>query len=213
MMRLSKKSRVRPFGLVAVGVTTFSLVLCRCASHQEFSDPETLATYLASRDRYHQEVRTGATTLSVTYRPTDLILAKEVHEQTTAGELAQMRQHYENYLYFQLSLQHNDRAWLTAQVINPSYGELVRTLSFRMSEHLRLITPSDTLLPVSTYHDRMYGLANATELLVAFPRDGIREKERVRLVVNEFGGRLGQHAFPFASTDLLNEPNIQFTTR
>ncbi len=187
------------------------LWLNSCGDPKVFSDSDSLTQYVSSSEKYHQETQAGATILSVTYRPTDLVLSGETRENTPANEITEKREHYNSYLYFQLAIQQDGKEWLQQQISLPTYGDLVQTLSFRMGQYVQLITPSDTLAPVSTYHDRMYGLSKATQLLIAFPRT-LEKEEQIKLVVREFGGGLGMHQFAFQSTDLLNEPELKLNT-
>ncbi|MEM9339959.1 MAG: hypothetical protein AAGA66_14575 [Bacteroidota bacterium] len=210
MMMHPGKQKVRPFGYLVSLICSLSLVLSNCEPNREFADQQALSAYLYSHDTYHQETNIGATKLAITYRPTDLILSKEITPQTPPETLAEKRQEYRKYVYFQLALTYDEKEWLQQQVNNPVYGDLVRTLSFRMGQYIDLITPSDTIPPVSAYHDRMYGLSKATQLLLAFPRSVIEDHERFRLVIREFGGSLGMHAFEFRSDELINEPFISF---
>ncbi|MEM9341035.1 MAG: hypothetical protein AAGA66_20045 [Bacteroidota bacterium] len=210
MMMHAGKQKIRPFGYLISLICSLSLVLSNCEPNREFADQQALSAYLYSHDAYHQEADVGATKLAVTYRPTDLILAKEITPRTTPEALAEKRQEYRKYVYFQLALTYNEKEWLQQQVNNPVYGDLVRTLSFRMGQYIDLITPSDTIPPVSVYHDRMYGLSKATQLLLAFPRSDLPDQAPLQLIINEFGGSLGRQEFVFQAKDLLNEPFISF---
>ena len=185
-------------------------LLAACGSPQEFTSPEALHTYLTQHDDFHQIRYTNNVEVAATYCPTDLMVGNAISGRSlSTQEWAAERKTYAPYAYFTLSLRQNQRDWVQHYTQHPHYGQLVNTLSFRMAEYVYLTVGTDTLAPADVYYDRSFGVASATQLLLAFPRDGIRRSTGpVHLHVREFGGGLGALQFQFPLEKIINQPTL-----
>lgn len=139
--------------------------------------------------------------MEVTYRPTDLIVAHALSAKKTSdtSEVRKLRSEYGRHDYFVLSLSRKGKEAIHELGDQGAYSEVLRVLSFRMDDYVRMHTLNDTLRPIAFQIDRTYGMADATNVLFVFPKTG---SESITIHVEEFGLELGANDFTFLRKDL-----------
>jgi hypothetical protein len=177
--------------------------------------PQELQAYV--QDEFNgltQKVEVNGYQLKLTYRPTDLWVHQEVGDNMVAvGQLDTLRNKYNNYYYFILSLSRNNKEALHQVGSMDQYSELVQTLSFRMPQYTTLTTTASDTIPVGDFMlNRTYGMSTSTDLLFVFSREKALDDEWVQFNLNEFGLGTGNQRFRFKRKQLEEAPIIKFTT-
>lgn len=157
----------------------------------------------------------GPVHLSLTYRPTDLLVHQELGtSEVTKSLLDSTRNKYAKFHYFILSMSRDGRELLAPTNLGSAYGELVEVLSFRMSQFVTMTTSNSDTIYVADYTlARSYGIATSTDLLFAFPKEKTTDTEWVQFNMNEFGLGIGNHRFRFETEDLDGVPSILFRSK
>jgi hypothetical protein len=189
---------------------TFSLLMMAACKPSHLT-PEELSAYIAEEDHgLKKSFSAGQTNISVTYRPTDLWIQQELgNTPADAKRIDELRNKYDRYFYFILSLSHNDKEALH-QTGREQYSELVQTLSFRMNDYVTLTTAQDTI-PVGDFMlNRTFGMSSSTDVLFVFSREKAKDKDWVQFNLNEFGLGAGNQRFRFETQDLDDAPSISF---
>jgi len=158
----------------------------------------------------------GEMEVKVTYRPTDLLVARELTTEQAAdtAKIRVLKKKYGKYLYFILSLSKNNKEALHQADGFSQYSELVQTLSFRMGEYVNLTTAASDTIPVGDFIlDRTYGLSSATNMLFAFNKEKSSGKEWVQFNLNELGLGTGNVRFRFLMKNVTNAPHVIFSTK
>lgn len=153
--------------------------------------------------------RVGSYNLSVTYRPSDLLVVQELAGRADTMLLASLRQKYEKNYYFVLSIQKNGKEALPEND-NNKFSEVLQTISFRMGDHLIMLMDKDTI-PLADYSfTRTFGMSTSTDLLLVFEKKKGDTNQVVQINLDEFGLNLGNHSFQFDVADLENIPRIKY---
>ncbi len=144
--------------------------------------------------------------IQVAYQPTDLLVSRDISGSITNEQLTTLRSQYADHYYFLVSFSRNKR-----EIIDPSseaFTELLNTISFRMSQHVRLSTPTHTI-PVSDFlYTRTFQHSKKTSLLFVFSKAKIREGDELNFEIDEFGLGVGRQGFSFNARDLNTAPKI-----
>jgi hypothetical protein len=196
---------------VAAVVTLLFTVSCK----EKVLSPEELSAYVTDEENgYTQKSVTGETVISVTYRPTDLLVHQEVgDEPADAKTIEALREKYSPYYYFILSLSHNNKEALH-QAGADQYSDLVSTLSFRMSEFVTMTTAASDTIPVGDFMlNRTFGMSTSTDLLFVFNKEKSKDQDWVQFNLNEFGLGVGNQRFRFRTKDLEEAPTIAFNMK
>ncbi|MCZ8072425.1 MAG: hypothetical protein O9311_18935 [Cytophagales bacterium] len=198
--------------LVFIGALATVLISCR--SKTVPSEKELVAYVNDEGNGLKKKIKAGDTDVTVTYRPTDLLVAQELRSSERADTIKvnNLRKKYRGYYYFVLGLSKNDKEALHQTDGFGQYSELVQTLSFRMGDYVTLTTAASDTIPVGDFIlDRTYGLSSSTNILFAFNRQKAIGKEWVQFNLNELGMGLGNLRLRFRSRDIVNVPSINFS--
>ena len=159
-----------------------------------------------------KSVTVNGAKVSVTLKPTDLLVLQELDGKSTQENIDSLRMHYARFCYFVVSLSQNDRELLHEMNGMEQYSEMVNVLSFRMGQYVSLTTSATDTIPVNDYAlNRTFGMAPSTDLLFVFDRESVIGKEWVQLNLNEFGMGLGNQRFRFETAELLDVPQLKFS--
>jgi hypothetical protein len=192
----------------------FAAALCNLScSAPEVNTAEELNQYIQEADHnLAKRTEINGYTLTVTFKPTDLIVSQELGEaQTSQADLDQLEKKYSNYYYFILSLSKNNREALQPSETGDQYSDLVQTLSFRMNEYASLTTSAQDTIPVGDFMlNRTFGLSASTDLLFVFNKEKASGKDWVQFNLNEFGLGLGNQRFRFKIEDIESVPRLKF---
>jgi hypothetical protein len=193
---------------------SFFAVICigACSSATQNTAQE-LSEWIKSSGKYTQATEVNNYRITVSYRPTDLLVSQELGETTPdAATVNSLRQKYSKYYYFVLSLsKDNKEALLPAKGALEQYSGMVNTLSFRMKEFVTLTTSQSDTIPVADFVlDRTYGLRPSTDLLFVFSNERSHGKDWVQFNLNELGLGVSDQRFRFKTEDLDEAPGIDF---
>jgi hypothetical protein len=192
----------------------FTVALCNLScSSPEVNTEEELNQYIQDADHnLFKRTEINGYTLTVTFKPTDLIIAQELGDGLgSQGDLDHLRKKYSSYYYFILSISKNNREALQPSEAGDQYSDLVQTLSFRMNEFVSLTTSAQDTIPVGDFMlNRTFGLSANTDLLFVFNKGKASGKDWVQFNLNEFGLGTGNQRFRFKIKDLENVPTLTF---
>lgn len=186
------------------------LIVASGCSADKLSAEELIAFITDESNGLKKTVTAGNTLVSVTYRPTDLLVNQETEGLSVAqAEIEADRKKYDHYIYFVLSLSADNKESLH-QATGQDYSNLLQTLSFHMNDYVALTTEKDTI-PVGDFIlNRTYGMSSTTDILFVFNKALLKGKPWVQFNLNEFGLGVGDQRFRFAMTDLEQVPAIEF---
>src|SRR6202008_1840683 len=152
------------------------------ACEQGYVTEKELTEYVSDPDNgLRKELVAAPYRIDLAVRPADLLVAQELRgEQYDSATLNRLRKKYEANLYFIMSISRGGREALHALDDPSAYGDMVQTLSFRMRDYVNLTTSAmDTVYLADFMLNRTYGVAQSTDLLLAFSRDKLQATESV----------------------------------
>lgn len=147
------------------------------------------------------------------YRPTDLLVKQEIGENQDKKLIERLRNKYNKYMYFNLSMSLNNQELLSNVVRDKSkFGQMVHDLAFGMEEKVNLFTKkNDTLSMADFVYPRMYGMTNSTSIMIVYPRDETYLKDDyLNFTVEDLGFYTGEVKFKVKTKEILNEPKLRF---
>jgi len=188
-----------------------SLLLISCG--KTYLRPDELQSYINDESNGLMKIaKAENVSAQVSYRPTDLIIFQEIHTNAHASQhdVEKSRAQYTPYLYFVLSLSSDGNEAI--HVLNSeTYGDVLQTLSFGMSQYVSLTTASMDTIPVRDFMlNRTFGMSSSTDLLFAFSREKAFNQEWIQFNLNEFGLGIGNQRFRFNMKDINAIPMIEF---
>lgn len=189
-----------------------SVALAIGCKPKTFSTEKELIAYLQEEGNGLKKTNeVGDYKITVTYRPTDLLVLQEVGEKPTDEAIEKAKSKYQNYYYFILSLSKSGKEALDQSQGFGQYSEMVQKLSFRVPEFVNMTTSANDTIPVADFIlNRTYGLGNSTDILVVFNKEKAKGQEWVQFNLNEFGMNLGNNRIRFRVSDLQNCPRLLF---
>ncbi len=145
-------------------------------------------------------------------RPTDLWVAQELRKETPTDSLLDLfRNKYDDYLYFILKISKEKKDALYASDGYGKFSELLQNLSFRMGDFVEMVTSEQDTVPLADAHySRLYGMSEATSVMLAFNRERLQESDWVQVNMKDLGLNVGRTNYRFKSKDLLKAPSIDF---
>ncbi|MEM7552004.1 MAG: hypothetical protein AAF363_20140 [Bacteroidota bacterium] len=189
------------------------LGILSCEGDSSVSSEKDLQAYVLEED--HGLIKSeqfGNTNISVTYRPTDLLVSQELGNEISEEQIKELRNKYGNYHYFILGLSSGDKEVLYGGGLDYGrFSDLVQQLSFRMGSYVNLTTSTQDTIPLADYvFPRTYGIGSETNLLMVFNAEKTKNTDWLQFNLNEFGMGLGNQRFRFRKEDLENIPTIDF---
>jgi hypothetical protein len=177
-----------------------------------FSTEKELVAYLQDEENGLKKTNeVGDYKVTVTYRPTDLLVKQEVGEKPTQEAIAKANKKYQNYYYFILSLSKSGKEALDQSQGFGQYSEMVQKLSFRVPEFVNMTTSASDTIPVADFIlNRTYGLGSSTDILVVFNKEKAKGQTWVQFNLNEFGMNLGNSRIRFKTDDIDGCPKLLF---
>lgn len=189
------------------------LVISSC-SNKEFDTTEEIFAFISEEDNgycYKKEVNGVDFTLQ--YRPTDLLVQQELGDSISEKKVKQLREKYNKYLYFNLSMSLNGQELLSNVVRDKQqFGQMVNDLAFNMNQKVHLYTPEkDTLVMTDFVYPRMYGMTKATTILIVYPRDKqFLNEDYLNFTIEDLGLNTGEVKFKINTQPLKREPQLNF---
>lgn len=190
------------------------IILIVCSCNRTFDSKEELVRSIYGSDGDY-EFRDSLSSVSYTlrYRPTDLMASQEIDHLSNLKENETIRQKYNKYLYFDLSMSVNNQEVLNAAVTdNTQFSQILNELAFNISENVHLYSDrNDTIPLVDFIYPRMYGMSNSTALLIAFRRDStLYNCKSLYMTINAFGISDKEVIFEVDPKLIIKEPSINF---
>ncbi len=211
-MPVSKKSNF-PHGWGTPGISMLLMLLVWSCTPKHLSEDE-LKAYVAEREDLSKSMRPKGYRVTVTYRPTDLLIAQELGGEFAVNteELTRLQKKYEPWYYFILSLSKDGKeALYGAGSGYDQFSDMVQTLSFRMAGYVNMTTAGKDTIEVADYvFPRTYGMGGSTDLMFVFNKEETLDDEWVQFNMKEFGMGLGNQTFRFKGEDLENVPKLNF---
>lgn len=187
------------------------MVLVSC-SGKNFDTTEELLTYISDESNNYKYSKTvNGVDYVLQYRPTDLLVNQELSDKTNKKEIEELRNKYNKYLYFNLSMSMNNKELLSNVVRDKAqFGQMVNDLAFNMDEKVHVYTPEkDTITMTDFVYPRMYGMTNSTTILIVYPREEKYLKEDyLNFTIEDLGLYTGEVKFKIATKPLHNEPRL-----
>ncbi len=191
-----------------------SLILLLGCSNKTFETEKELLDYLQNEDNgFTQHKTINGVDYILMYRPTDALVSQELGDSINTEKVKALRNKYNKYLYFNLSMSQNNKELLsTAPKNRNEFGAMVNQLAFEMEEKVHISTPSKYILEMTDFiYPRMYGISKATTIMFVFPRDKKALKEAyLNFVIEDLGLFTGEVKFKIETDKLINEPTISF---
>ncbi|MEL7145778.1 MAG: hypothetical protein AAFO69_05385 [Bacteroidota bacterium] len=197
------------FSILLTGMMVVMLWSCTTLPENE----QELQTYVADPSNgVSKQKQSGGLDFTVTFRPTDLLVAQTLDGDLEAAKVSSLRKQYGSYAYFVLEMKAEGRDVLYGTAADQAhFNEALQTLSFRMGDYVTLTTANRDTIPVADYtYARTFGMARQTSLLFAFNKEQFQGQEWVSFNLNEFGLRAGDQRFRFKVSDLESVPHIPF---
>ncbi|MEM6720935.1 MAG: hypothetical protein AAF611_16510 [Bacteroidota bacterium] len=194
-------------------IATLSLLVMSC-SKTSFETEQELLDYIQDEaNGYIQKKTIKDVDFSLLYKPTDLLVSKDIQGAKEAVNVTALRDQYDNYLYFNLSISHNNQELLNTIPKNRhEFGQMVQQLSFGMRDKITLHTKSkETIEMMDFVYPRMYGMSSATTILLVYPRDEEKLKEEfLYLKIKDLGIGTGEVKFKIPTEILYQQPIVTF---
>ena len=190
------------------------LFLIASCGNKTFDSAEELSNYIQDQDNNYCYKKTiEGVEYVLQYRPTDLLVGQELGSKQDHKQIEKLRNKYNKYMYFNLSMSLNNQELLSNVVQDKSkFGQMVNNLAFGMEEKVNLFTQKkDTVLMADYVYPRMYGMTNSTSIMIVYPRDANYLKdEYINFTVEDLGFLTGEVKFKINTEAILNEPQLRF---
>lgn len=191
---------------------TLLLLISSCG--KTFDTVEEMNDYIQDADNgYNYNKTISGVDYVLQYRPTDLLVQQELGDQVDVSQVDKLRQKYNKYLYFNLSMSKNNHELLNGVAQDKAkFGQMVNDLAFGMEEKVHLFTPEkDTLAMADFIYPRMYGMSNATSIMIVYPRDNkFMNQDYLNFVIQDLGFDTGDIKFKVNMQALKKEPQLKF---
>ena len=188
------------------------MIISSCA--KTFDTQEEMNNYIQDEDNgYNYKKNVLGVDYVLQYRPTDLLVKQELEDKTDPVQVENLRKKYSKYMYFNLSMSKNNQELLNGVARDKAkFGQMVNELAFGMEEKVHLYTPEkDTLAMADFIYPRMYGMSNATSIMIVYPRDSkYMTQDYLNFVIEDLGLDTGDIKFKLNTKALQKEPQLQF---
>ena len=188
------------------------LVISSCS--KSFDTVKEMDDYIREEDNgYNYKKTVEGVDYVLQYRPTDLLVQQELGDKIDQTQIDKLRQKYYKYLYFNLSMSKNNQELLNGVARDKTrFGQMVNDLAFGMEGKVYLYTPKkDTLAMADFIYPRMYGMSNATSIMIVYPREKkYMNEDYLNFTVEDLGLDTGEIKFKLNTTALEKEPQLRF---
>ncbi len=195
-----------------IGVVVFVMFVIVSCSEKRFASSEALWEYLRNpKHEYFQNKTVNGVDFSIIYKPTDLLVAQELGKENATTKVDSLRNKYEKYMYFNLSMSKNNQELLNHMARNKQqFGAMVNQLAFGMEQKVHLYTSKKDTIAMADYsYPRMYGTSGATSLLLVYPKEEkLMDSEFITLSVEDLGFYTGEVKFKIPTNIISNQPKL-----
>ncbi|MBC9795851.1 hypothetical protein [Sinomicrobium weinanense] len=198
------------------GSLWYCSVLCLlvACSSRTFDTEESLLAYIREeRNGYMHHKRVNGVGFSLLYKPTDLLVNQELYDKADQKTIDSLRQKYNKYMYFILSMSKNNQELLNNVAGDRGrFGGMINELAFEMDQKVHLYTPKKDTLPMADFiYPRMYGMSRSTDIMLVYSREEkyLRD-EYINVTVEDLGFYTGEVRFKIPTKGIQNEPELTF---
>ena len=216
MVERSKKRKTMKHRrwMINEGLAIVFICLFFAACSSQFNSAEDLQSYISKeKNGLIQSKEIGNMAIKVAHRPTDLLVNQELSNQDyTQEEVTKLREKYNQYAYFTLSLSAGGQE-VEAYNVNGQgdFGSRVQQLAFGMSDKVELHTNARDTITVADYvYQRTFGIGNSSDMLFAFKREELKSSNWIQFQLDDFGLGIGTNRFRFKTKDIENAPKLKF---
>jgi hypothetical protein len=150
------------------------------------------------------------------YQPTDLIISNDIkgkkgNYSNWDSCYTELSKSYENFIYFVFDCSCKNEEVLKYSSENMvDFQNKLSALSFDLNKYFSLITSSNDTLPLSfSYFPRSYNLLKTSSILISFPKEKIKNSDRIKIKFDDEIFGTGVHIFTFNTTDINNVPKLE----
>lgn len=184
-----------------------------CSDTPKFLPEAELLKYIQDTDNgLKKEVQAGKVTLSVTYRPDDLLVWQEA-EGSDSTQVRAVQDQFDDYIYFLFSMSAGEKdALYGLSQDQATFSENLQTMSFRMAEYVTLTTSNQDTIPVGDFvYNRTFGLSKSNDFLFVFNSEKLPNEPNgwISFNVKEFGFRTGRRSFRFDMANIRRTPRLK----
>ncbi len=207
---------------VKTGIYLMLLLVLSGCNQKTFDNEAALLDYIKDEGNgYTQHKTVNGVDYTLTYRPTDLLVKQELggvatEQRSLSGvEMSrrdELRNKYNKYMYFNLSMSINNQELLSAAPNNRNeFGAMVNQLAFGMNEKVHMFTQSKDTLEIADFiYPRMYGMSRETTIMFVYPRDKKALKEEyINFTIEDLGLYTGEVKFKILNKRIINEPKLK----
>ncbi|MEP5338777.1 MAG: hypothetical protein ABJL44_19805, partial [Algibacter sp.] len=122
-------------------------------TNKSFNNETALLDYIkAPENGYTQSKIINGVDYTLMYRPTDMLVKQELGDSINNNKIEALRDKYNKYMYFNLSMSQNNQELLsTAPKNRNEFGAMVNQLAFGMNEKVHIYTPSKDTLEMADF--------------------------------------------------------------
>jgi hypothetical protein len=194
-------------------IILFILIFIIYSCHKEFITETELKKYIQNNSYGVSKTDSiNGVKIKVTYYPSDLLIANELHRIGEHKEIESLYKKYGDYCYFILSIQSGSGEILNTKFGNMNdYTAMVDLLSYEIKEYVFLINSLGDTVQVSDFvYPRMYNTTPNTSIMFAFKANEIFKSDWFVLNIKDFGLGLGNLQCEFYTKNLETVPHIKF---
>ncbi len=207
---------------VKAGISLLLVLMILGCTNKTFNTEKELWPYLKNeKNGYIQHKNINGYDFTLVYKPTDLLVQQELGNETDAEtaetssgqRISALREKYNKYMYFSLSISRNNKELLSTAPNNRNeFGAMVNQLAFGMSDKVHLFTQQkDTIALADFIYPRMYGMSRSTDILFVYPREKKQlTKEYLNFTIEDLGLYTGEVKFKVSVKNINNEPQLKF---
>jgi hypothetical protein len=187
-------------------------ILASCTS--QFKSAEDLQSFITKeKNGLLKSKEVGNINIKIAHRPTDLLINQELNNKSyTEEDVNRLREKYDKYAYFTLSLSANNQEIESYNVSGQGdFGTRVQQLSFGMSDLVEIHTNQQDTVQVADYvYQRTFGVGNSSDMLFAFEKEKFKDSKWLQFQLGDIGLGIGLNRFRFNTKDIKSVPKIQF---
>lgn len=179
---------------------------------------ERLARYVRKESHgLYQVDKLGPFDVVVAYRPTDLLVAQSLPNNTEVPPadslIEQYRKQYGKYHYFNLTVSYKGQEVTSAGVTSlDEFGRRLQALSFRLNQYIKVISSEQDTVPVADFSaPRFFGTGGGNQFLVAFSREDLTTDGYIDFCLEDLAVSLPGKCFRFRKSDIDAAPQLDFT--
>lgn len=201
---------------VLVLFTLYAICLYGCTTSAKTVSQTELKHYVIQPEHgLIKEVANDKLALTVTLRPTDLLVAQELKaiDKPTAEDLDKAEAGYAGFIYFNLTMSENNQDITNTYAGDKrTFERVIKCLSFEMNKYVELVTSAGDTIPVADYsYPRAYGTTGNTQLQFVFNKEKIDNSSYIDFCMSNIPDlNINACKIRFNTSDIKKTPHINF---